>query len=151
MRRSLILLTPLLLTACVNETASYTINGNTHALSLLAQQPYVWDEEVNLALIASRLPECQRRIPLSKVALSELDVELFSSGDNAWTLRQGKQLWRVQTDSCGALGDADKVPLGAKLGAFKMQESKLVFEAAAAPAVPVAPGPEAPAAAPATN
>jgi hypothetical protein len=38
MRKGLILLAPLLLAGCVNESASYYIDGNEHALTVRAEQ-----------------------------------------------------------------------------------------------------------------
>jgi hypothetical protein len=43
MRSTLLLLTPLLvLTGCVNESASYEIDSNDHALTVLVMQDYFW-------------------------------------------------------------------------------------------------------------
>jgi hypothetical protein len=160
MRLSLTLLTTLLLTGCINESASYYVAGNTHAISVRGHQEYFWDEQLTLTVVASRLPECQRQIPLAQVAKSDFNVELFETGNDGFVLRQGKQVWGVETTNCKELADAGKLPLGARVGAFKLEDDKFVFEAAPkapAPAAPAAeagtpaeaPAPEAPAAAPA--
>lgn len=143
MRVGLTLLTTLLLTGCVNDSASYYVAGNTHTISVRGHQEYFWDEQLNLALVVSRLPECQRQIPLAQVAKGDMNVELFQTGNDGWILRQGKQVWGVETTNCKELADAGKLPLGARVGAFKIDEDKFVFVAA-----PQAPAP-APAAAPA--
>jgi hypothetical protein len=51
-----------LLTACVNDGATYEIdNTREHVLSLIREQPYFWDSKVNLYLVVSRMPACMRR------------------------------------------------------------------------------------------
>ncbi len=139
---TLTLLTTVLLTGCVNESASYYVAGNSHALSIRGYQEYVWDEQLTLTLVASRLPECQRQIPLGQVDKGDLDVELFQrDGSDGFILRQGKQIWGVETTTCAEIKDAAKAALGARLGAFKMKDDKFVFEAAPqSPAPAAAPG-----------
>ncbi len=132
------LLTTLLLTGCVNDSASYYIAGNTHAISLRGHQEYFWDGQLTLTLVASRLPECQRQIPLTQVDKVDLDVELYQSGGDGYILRQGTQIWGVETTNCKAFADAAKAPLGERLGAFKMKDDKLTFEAAPKAATPAA-------------
>jgi hypothetical protein len=137
------LLTTLLLTGCVNDSASYYIADNTHAISVRGHQEYFWDGQLTLTLVASRLPDCQRQIPLTQVDKADLDVELYRSGGDAYILRQGKQIWGVETTNCKQLADAANAPLGAHLGAFKMKEDKLTFEAVPQAAAPAAPAAEA--------
>ena len=46
-----------LLTACVNDGATYEIDGTReHGLSLIREQPYFWDSKVNLYMAVSRMP-----------------------------------------------------------------------------------------------
>jgi hypothetical protein len=137
------LLTTLLLTGCVNDSASYYIADNTHAISVRGHQEYFWDEQLTLTLVASRLPDCQRQIPLMQVDKSDLDVELYRSGADGFILRQGKKIWGVETTNCKQFADPANAPLGARLGAFKMKEDKLTFEAAPQAAEPAAPAAEA--------
>lgn len=128
------LLAPLLLAGCVNDSASYQIEGNDHALTLRVVQDYFWSKEGTLRLTAARLPDCQRQIPLGEVPLSGLEIELFASGPNVYTLRAGEETWQVETGSCTQLEapEADAVT-GQALGAFHLDEhGKLVFEAAEA-------------------
>jgi hypothetical protein len=134
MRKRLVLLTPLLVAGCVNQSASYYI-GNDHTLTLRAQQERFWSKQVTLRLVAARLPECQRLLVLGTVPLSELDVELYAAGDNVYTLRAGNQVWQVETQGCTAL-PAPPQALGQPLGAFRLDAAgnKLVFEKAVAAA-----------------
>lgn len=133
MRKSL-LLAPLLaplLAGCVDDSATYHIDGNQHVLTVRATQDYFWSKEVRLELIASRMPDCQRRIALGRLAPDELELELFASGENEYTLRAGEQAWRVETQGCSEL-TAPETVTGQPLGLFHLDEhKKLIFEAAA--------------------
>ncbi|MES2151926.1 MAG: hypothetical protein V4508_19275 [Pseudomonadota bacterium] len=131
MRRTLLLLTPLLLAGCVNESASYFVSGNEHTLTVRAEQDYFWQDEVTLKLIAARLPDCQRQFTLGKLPATGLVVELFAAGDNVFTLRAGKQLWQIETQTCTQLAAPAPNALGDPLGSFKLSDDKMVFEAAA--------------------
>jgi hypothetical protein len=136
MRNTFLLLTPLLLTACVKESASYYIDGNQHAISVRAQQDYFWSKEVELRVVAARMPDCQRQLVLGKLPIAELEVELFASAENTYTLRAGDQLLQVETAGCTQLEAPAPAALGQPLGAFHLDENKkLVFEKAAQPAV----------------
>lgn len=146
-RSTLLLLTPLLLAGCVRQSASYYLDGNQHSLSLRAEQEYFWDDEVAVKLAAARLPDCQRVFSITALPIAGFNVELFSAGENVYSLRAGTQVWRFETQTCTQLTEPTQQELGALLGAFKLDpEKKLVFEKApgAAPAPATAPA-EAPA------
>ena len=89
------MLAPLLLAGCVNESASYALSGNgsgnDHTLTVIVTQDYFWKKEAGLRLIASRLPECQRQFELGKVSMSDLNIELFSTGADTFLLRSGDE------------------------------------------------------------
>jgi hypothetical protein len=129
------LLAPLLLAGCVDDSATYYIDGNQHALSVRAMQEHFWNKDITLDLIATRLPDCQRRIALGKLPLPDVEIELFASGENVYTLRAGEQSWRVETESCSEMEAPEQVT-GEPLGVFHLDENKkLVFEKAE-PATP---------------
>ncbi len=132
-RITLLLLTPLLLAGCVKSSASYYIDGPNHSLSLRAEQEYFWNSQVAVKLLAARLPECQRLFPMTTLAPEAVDVELYSAGENVYSLRVGKQVMRVETGSCTRLTEPTAEELGQRLGAFKLGADKqLVFEKDAA-------------------
>jgi hypothetical protein len=124
MRKSMILLMPLLLAGCVDDTASYQADG--HALTVRAEQDYFWKDEVSLKLVASNPPDCQRQFVLGKVPARGLDVELTASDDGVFTLRAGSRLWHVALRNCAELA-APQAPAGEVLGAFRLLDDKLVF------------------------
>ena len=126
------LLAPLLLAGCVNDSASYQIEGKEHALTVRVVQDYFWSKEGTVRLTAARLPDCQRQMELGELPLPGLEIELFSSGPNLYTLRAGEDTWQVETQGCTQLEapDANAVT-GQMLGAFHLDANgKLVFEAA---------------------
>jgi hypothetical protein len=134
--RKLLLLTPLLLAGCVDDSATYYIDGNQHALTVRVLQEYFWKKDVTVDLLASRMPDCQRRIPLGALPMSDVEIELFQSGENVYTLRAGEQAWRVELDACSELEAPEQVT-GQPLGLFHLDENKkLVFEKAEAETPP---------------
>ena len=132
MRKFPILLMSLLLTACVDDSASYYIDGGNHALTLRRQQTYFWKDQATLLLIAAHLPECERRHVLAVARPSTVDIEVFASGDGVWTLRSGSVTWQVETQTCTVVAQPPKGEPGERVGAFKVQNGKLVFERAGA-------------------
>lgn len=134
MRTSFILLTSLLLAGCVNDSASYRIEGSDHSLTVRVVQDVFWSKQATLRLTAARLPDCQRQLELGEVDLSGLEIELFESGPNQYTLRAGEDVWQVETQGCSELeAPAADAVTGQALGAFHLDEDgKLVFETAEA-------------------
>jgi hypothetical protein len=138
MRRTLILLTPLLLAGCIKQSASYYIDGNDHALTVRAEQEYFWKDEVTLTLVASRMPDCQRQFPLAKERAADAVVELFASGDNVFTVRTGALVWQVDTQGCTKRGPPAPDGYGSPVGVFRLENKNMVFEPVAAEPAPAA-------------
>lgn len=132
------LMLPLLLTGCVRDSATYYADSsNEHTLTVRREQEYFWADEAKITLMASRLPDCQRQIALPAMALDEVEIELYAAGDQQWSLRAGDQVWQVETQSC-ALQAEGGAPAGDKIGVFKTDGDKMVFEPVAAPAAEAA-------------
>jgi uncharacterized protein (DUF2249 family) len=129
MRKILIVLMSLMLTACVDDTASYyPENGNSeHALTVHRTQKYFWSSASSVELIMQHLPQCLRRIELSEMPADDVEIELLSGGDNVWTLRAGKEVWQVETQTCTQYPDV-KGDGGELIGVFRVDGDKLVFE-----------------------
>ena len=139
MRKILIALIPtLLLTACVDDSASYYADGaasGNHTLTVRRAQRVFWRDTASVDLVLARLPECQRRIELAEMPAADVELELFSAGDNIWTLRAGKDVWQVETQSCTLLPEAKGDP-GELVGVFRIDGDRLVFAAAVNTPVP---------------
>lgn len=132
--RKLLLLAPLLLAGCVDDSATYYIDGNDHALTVRAVQEHFWKKAVTLQLVAARMPACQRRFELATLPAADVELELFASGENIYTLRAGDLVWRVDTQNCSEMAEPEQVT-GQPLGLFHLDENgKLVFEEAETPA-----------------
>lgn len=126
MRKILLPMMALLLTGCVNDSASYYIDGRDHALTVLRAQRYFWSDAVTLTLVVARLPDCQRRHALTQAPAASVNIDVFASGDASWTLRSGSTLWRVDTATCTS-GAAGADALGERVGSFKVMDQKLRF------------------------
>jgi hypothetical protein len=129
--RSLVLLIPLLLAGCVNESASYAASGSDQALTVLVTQDYFWSRQAGVRLVASRLPDCQRQFDLGKAPLADLNVELFSTGPDTFLLRSGDAMWQVETQGCTKLPPPSDNVQAQPIGVFHLDGAKkLVFERA---------------------
>ncbi|WP_342119171.1 hypothetical protein [Pseudoduganella sp. OTU4001] len=146
MRKILTLAPVLLLAGCTNDSATfYADSTREHTLTVRRQQEFFWKEDAQYTLMAARLPDCQRAIPLGEMPLEDLDFELFASGDNVWSLRAGKYVWQIETQNCTLVAEGgDTVASGQKLGTFAAagKKVKMSFDAEPAPAPqPAAPAP----------
>lgn len=130
------LVTALLLSGCVKQSASYYINDRHHALTLRAEQQYLWEDKVRLTLIAARMPDCQRQFVLAEMPIDALTVELYAGGENVYNLRAGSQTWQVETAECTQTGTPDAAALGQPLGSFALTDGKMVFQPASAETPP---------------
>ncbi|MTV39963.1 hypothetical protein [Duganella radicis] len=137
MRNTLILLTPLLLAACVDDSASYYADGpvGNHALTIHRAQKHFWSSESRVELIMQRLPDCIRRVELTEMPAEDVEIELLSGGDNVWTLRAGAEMWQVETQTCTQYPDV-KGDGGELMGVFRPDGNKFVYEAAVVETVP---------------
>lgn len=123
------LLASLLLTGCFTETASYQIDNDQHALTVRMDKEYFWSKEVTLRATVSHMPTCQRQLTLGTVLLPDVQVELFDSGNDVYTLRADDEAWQVNIADCTQLESpkADAVT-GQPLGVFVLEDDKnLVF------------------------
>jgi len=137
MRRTLILLTPLLLAGCIKDSASYYVEGsNAHAVTLRAEQEYFWSDAITLTLVAARMPDCQRVFSLAKVPAADVTVELFASGENVFTVRSGAEIVQVETGGCTQLAVPAEGVSGDAIGTFKLEDKKMEFAPVAKPAAP---------------
>jgi hypothetical protein len=121
MRKTLLLLTPLLLAGCVKQSASYYISdARDHAITVRAEQEYFWDDNITLTLVTSRFPDCQRAMPLAKALKPDVAVELFSNGNDVFTLRSGTQVVQIDTQTCTQLAEPAPDALGDGVGVFSL-------------------------------
>lgn len=129
-----------LLTACVNDGATYEIdNTREHVLSLIREQPYFWDSKVNLYLVVSRMPACMRRHNLGP-GTDKTRVEVYQVPSGAFIIKAGKKMFATETQTCESFAKMDSEPpegMGQMMGTFRVKKGELVFvkeEKDAAPA-----------------
>lgn len=134
-RPKLLSLTPLLLAGllagCVNESASYLIDGRDHAVTVFVTQDVFWSKQAGLRVVASHLPDCQRRFDFGKTPLADFTLELFSTGEETFLLRAGDDMWQVETLGCTQLAEPSADVKAQPIGVFHFDAKKnLVFERA---------------------
>lgn len=117
-----------LLSGCVNDTASYVIDGRGHALILLREQPYFWSDNTKLGLVVSRLPDCQRRYPMKPAPLPQAQASLYEIAPMQYQVQQGSNWYLAETQGCTLQAlDAAPEPPGKLLGTFERKDGKLRF------------------------
>ena len=125
-----------LLSACVNDGATYEIDGTReHVLSVIREQPYFWDSKVELFLVVSRMPVCLRRHSLG-TGTERTRVEVWQVPSGAFIVRVGKRLYATETQTCESFAKLDTEPIegmGELKGVFRVRKGELVFVKEAAP------------------
>jgi hypothetical protein len=132
MRKTLLLLTPLLLAGCIKQSGSYYVSDvRDHAITVRAEQELLWDDNITLTLVSSHFPECQRAMPFTKAPKGDVAVELFSNGEGVFTLRSGTQVMQIDTQTCTQLQEPAPDALGEGVGVFSLgAKDKLEFNLA---------------------
>ena len=121
-----------LLAACTDQRASFEIKGSAHALSLIRVTGLPWENTAKYSIVAAHMPDCMRRHAMGKASLNA-KVEVYSPGNDAWIIKQGKQMYVTETRSCEGFAKLDQAPedgLGPLMGTFEMRSDTLVFTAA---------------------
>lgn len=114
---------------CINDSASWLIDGGDHALTLIREQPWFWSDKVDLFVVAARLPECQRRHTLAPGTTARADLDVYQTGNNDFVLKQGERYYRIETRTCTGFAPLDAAPgdLGGRRGSFREQGGRLRF------------------------
>ncbi len=128
LRNTLLALLLPLLAACENSATAYSVEGAQHAIILVREQPYFWTSTVNQAVIASRLPECQRRVAIHPDATTLTPMEVYEAGDRLWALHQGERWYLASTERCLVQDWAAPVqPPGPLVGTFRLEDGAPTF------------------------
>jgi hypothetical protein len=119
-----------LLTACVNDAATYEIdNTREHALMLIREQPWFWDSKVELFLVVSRMPACLRRHSIGLVS-PNTKVEIYQVPSGAFIVKAGKRMFATETQTCENFAKMTEEPaegMGTLMGTFQVKKDVLVF------------------------
>ena len=126
----------LLLTACVNDVATYQIDGSRdHTLSLVREQQYFWSDKVDMHLIVSRMPHCLRRHDLGG-GTAKTRVEVWQVPSGAFIIRVGNRMFATETQTCESFARIEGEPatgMGELKGVFRVDQGKLTFAREAVP------------------
>ena len=126
-----------LLTACENSVTSMMVENRDHALVLVREQPYFWNDEIEQYFVVSRLPGCQRRVKIHPDRKTMTPVVVYEAGHLLWALRQGGRWYLASTEECRVQDwdNSSGQPPGPAVGSFERRRgSKIVFTSAAGPA-----------------
>lgn len=129
--RSLLLLATLPLSGCLQDTASYSFPEKDHAITLVRNQTWFWQDTVDLEVIVIRLPKCNGGMTIKDVPL-KTNVGFYQAPDEypepIFLLKSGKRVFAVSTQSCRvqAFNEAPD-DLGEKLGEFRVKDEVFQF------------------------
>ena len=119
-----------LLGGCISDAASYIITPPDHALTLIREQRWFWNDSVELEIVAARMPDCQRRHKLDPAPTAEATVEVYQTGSTTFVLKQGARFYLAETRSCVGFEKLDTPPpggIGQPIGVFREEDGKLKF------------------------
>ncbi len=132
--RSFLLLAVLPLAGCLQDTASYAFPEKEHAITLVRNQTWFWQDTVELAVMVIRLPQCNGGMTIKDVPL-DTRIALYKAPDEypepLHLLKSGKRVFAVSTQSCRAQEFKETPPdMGVKLGTFRVVGKVFQFVAA---------------------
>lgn len=120
------------LNACVNDGASYEIdNTREHVLSVIREQPYFWENKVELYVVVSRMPACMRRHNAG-AGTPNTKVEIYQVPSGAFIVKVGKRMYATETQTCESFAKMDGEPaegMGEFKGTFREKKGEWVFVA----------------------
>lgn len=117
------------LAGCENSATPYMIEGSQHALILVREQKFFWDDELRQAVVVSRLPACQKRVRIHPGPTELVEMRVYAAGDALWALHQGNRWYLAGTEAC-QLQDWDNPsnqPPGALVGSFVLKDGTPAF------------------------
>jgi hypothetical protein len=125
----------LLLAGCVNDTASYLIDGSKeHTIMLHRVQQWLWQDTLAVTIAASRMPECRGGIEIEQVpraARPELYQAPPEYAEPIYILKIDDRHFAISTQSCRVQAfDEAPADLGTRLGVFEEKDGKFTFSPA---------------------
>ncbi|MDE2598307.1 MAG: hypothetical protein KGL40_01650 [Rhodocyclaceae bacterium] len=126
---ALVLTSSVLVAGCGStDMASMPIQGSDHSLTLVREKQFAWSSGWDLAVVVSRMPECQRRHHLKHMGDGTFKVEVFRTPQARWILHQGKRWYIADTESC-LLQQFEEKPAdpGTLVGVFDDKSGALTF------------------------
>jgi hypothetical protein len=130
-RRILPLLAILPLAGCLQDSASYAFPEKDHAITLIRNQAWPWQDTMSVEVVALRLPECHSGMSVKDIPI-KTDITLFKAPDEyaepIFIVRMDKRNFAVSTQSCQVQEFKEAPPdPGSKLGTFQEKDGKFSF------------------------
>jgi hypothetical protein len=130
-RRLFPLLAILPLAGCLQDSASYTFPEKDHAITLIRNQTWPWQDTMSVEVVALRLPECNSGMSVKGIPI-KAGIALFKAPDEyaepIFIVRMDKRDFAVSTQSCQVQEFKEAPPNpGAKLGSFQDKDGKFAF------------------------
>jgi len=125
-----LLLLPLL-AGCVDDRVAWEGEGS-QVITIVREQHYLWDKNLDLSLVVSRMPDCSRRHALGK-GTAQTRIDLWQYRADTYVLQIGERMYATETRTCEGLEKLTAEPpggMGTPLGSFFEKGGKLVFEKA---------------------
>ena len=119
-----------LLSGCVSDAASLQIDGKEHSLSIVREQKWIWENRVELFVVVTRMPDCQRRHRLKTAPIAAASFDVFSADFVTYYLKQGVATYSVETKTCETFRELSEAPpagLGQQIGSFREVAGKFSF------------------------
>jgi hypothetical protein len=129
--RSLLLLALLPLAGCLQDSASYAFPEKDHAITLVRNQTWFWQDTLEVEVMAVRLPECSGGLTIKNVPLAT-NVAFYQAPDEypeaLFLLKPDQRVFAVSTQSC-RVQEFKEIPanLGVKLGTFLVRDDVFKF------------------------
>ena len=115
----------------MQDSASYAFPEKDHAITLMRNQAWPWQDTLSLEVVAIRLPECHRGMSVRGVPLKAA-ITLFKAPDEypepIFILRVDARHFAIGTRSCQVQEFKETPPdPGARMGAFRERDGKFAF------------------------
>jgi hypothetical protein len=113
------------LTGCLQDTASFMFPEKNHAITLVRNQTWFWQNTVDVDLIAIRLPDCNGGLTVKGLP-EDSQYTLYKAPDEypepLHLVKTGKRVFALSTQSCRVQEFQETPPdLGEKLGVFEVK------------------------------
>lgn len=132
--RSLLLLAVLPLAGCLQDMASYSFPEKDHAITLVRNQTWFWQDTLDVEVVVIRLPHCNGGMSIKDVPL-DARISIYQAPDEypepLHLLKLEKRVFAVSTESCRVQEFPEMPPdMGTKLGTFRVEGKAFQFIAA---------------------
>ena len=129
--RSLMLLSVLPLAGCLQDAASYSFPEKDHAITLIRNQTWFWQDTLDVDVSIQSLPDCNGGTTIKNVPV-DTRIALYQAPNEypepLYLLKTGNRVFAVSTQSCRVQEFKEAPPdLGMKLGSYTVKDGVFRF------------------------